>query len=180
MSTTQALATRRAAFAATALAATVVVHAATAGALELLPIAPALWGVLVCAALLCGSRDGAFRLRGAPRTFALLLAGQAALHLVLVKAPWALGVRPHHDVPLLTCPSLLGHLGVALVLAVALAKGERILVALTRAVAAIRRRLDGRRPRRPVPPARLEARVVAPLLPLHISGTPTRGPPRRR
>ncbi len=177
VSGTQALALRRAAFAAAALCATVTVHAATAGTLDLLPVAPAFWGFLVCAAMLCGSRGPVFRPRGALRAFGVLLAVQLALHLVLVKAPWALGVRPHHEFPLVTAPSLVGHVAVALLLALAIAKGERVLAALTRAAEAVRRVLRGRPPRRPVPPLRLVALVAAPVLPLRTTGTPSRGPP---
>lgn len=176
VSGTQALAVRRAAFAAAALAATVTVHAATAGTLDLLPVAPAMWGFLVCAAMLCGSR-GAFRARGALNAFGVLLAVQLTLHLVLVKAPWALGVRPHHALPLVTTQSLAGHVTVALLLALVLARGERVLAALTRAAEAVRRVLRPRRARRRVPLLPLAALVAAPVLPLRTTGTPSRGPP---
>jgi len=177
LSGAQALALRRAAFAVAALAATVAVHTATAGALDLLPVGPALWGFLVCAAMLCGGRGGAFHARGAPRAFGVLLLVQLILHLVLVRAPWALGVEPHHEYPLVTPASLAGHVAVALLLAVALARGERVLDALTRAAHAVRRILRDRPRRRAVPPLRLAAAVAAPALPLRTTGTPTRGPP---
>src|SRR5690349_2632543 len=112
MSGAQALALRRAAVAASALAATVTVHAATAGELRLLPVAPALWGFVVLAALLCGPRAGAFAARGPLRTLGLLLTVQAVVHVGLVEAPWVLGVRPHHELPLVTPRSLIGHVAV--------------------------------------------------------------------
>jgi hypothetical protein len=176
ISTTQALAARRAMLAGAALGATLAAHAVASGGLRLLAAAPLLWGWMLAAAALCGPRRAAWRPRGPVRLLALLIVWQAAMHLAMTAVPWAFGVSVHHQADLLTPAGLAAHLAAALLLALLLARAERLLAAALGAVAALRRLLAPPSPRRrPSLPAPVEARVAAP------AATPRalacRGPP---
>ena len=87
-------------------------------------------------------------------------------------APWAFGLAVHHGTPVLTPAALAAHLAAAAVLAVLLARAERLLAAALGVAGAIRRRLappaPTRRPTLPVaggPAARARSRRPRPRLP---------------
>lgn len=146
-----ALALRRAVAAAGALAATLWAHSLATGDVGVTPVAPAVWLGIVAAAVVLGGRHR-WRPRGVAGSAALMLALQTAAHLAFSWAPWAAGLSPHHDHGLALGPvTLATHAVAALVLALALARLERVLDAAMSVVTAVRRHLDARRPR---PPAR--------------------------
>jgi hypothetical protein len=168
MHAAQALAVRRGALAAAGLLAGVAAHAAAAGRLDLLPAAPALWGALVSVATLAGPRGG-WRPRGTAATVALLLAAQAATHVVATAAPWAVGLGGHgHAAPLLAPAGLAAHAVATVVLGVLLVRGGRILDAAVHALRvarrAVRRRGAGGARWTGVPPtaAGVRGRVAVP------------------
>ncbi|MGD9695105.1 MAG: hypothetical protein AB7V42_05535 [Thermoleophilia bacterium] len=131
-----ALALRRAAFAAAALAITLGGHAFTADGFAVRPAAPVLWALLLLVAALCGGHRR-FRARSFPATGAILIAAQALLHVAMTGAPWLFGIAPHHPPELLIdVRSAALHGAVALVLALMLHGLDR---ALATAVAVIRR-----------------------------------------
>lgn len=148
MSPEIARALRRAGIVGAALTATLIGHVLTAGDMGILPVAPVLWLGLVTTVILPGTLSrglSAFRAWEPLRIFAALVLAQAALHLVLHGAPWALGLRADHhaEAPLVSASVVGIHLGLALVLLVALCFGQRILVA---AMAVVRHLLGGTRP----------------------------------
>ena len=181
MSPVIASALRRAAIAGGALAATLIGHVLTLDGARILPIAPFLWLGVVALAILAGaSRRGvpAFHAWGPVRLLLTLVAGQGALHLLLHSAPWALGLAVHHThAPILTASAAVIHLGIALLLLVALCFGQRLLL---RALAVARALLS---PERPRPLARPTSEVprdvwVIPSQWRHRPRT-SRGPPVR-
>lgn len=98
-----------------------------------------LWAAVVLLAVLWGARrvPARFTAWSPGRLLAFLVAGQLAVHAVLAKAPWALGVAEHHTAPLLSPGTLAAHTAVALLIWVALCFGQRVLVvalALARAL----------------------------------------------
>jgi len=163
ISATQALAVRRAMLAGAALGATLAAHAVASGGLRLQATAPLAWGWLLAAAALCGPRRAGWRARGPLRLLALLIVLQAAMHLAMTAAPWAFGVSVHHRADLLTPQGVAAHLAAAILLALLLARAERLLAAALGAVGAIRRLLAPPAPRRrPSLPAPVTARIPAP------------------
>jgi hypothetical protein len=173
-----ALAVRRGAIAASALAATLTAHAAGTGGLHFVLAAPLWWASLVGLAVLLGRRAGGFRPRRPVATLGLLLLAQAALHLGVSTAPWAFGLEVHHATPLLTPAAVAAHVVAALALGALLARLDAILAGLSRAVRVLARLLRRSAPGRP-------PRVAAPLGALVTAGAgvpatpPARGPPIR-
>lgn len=173
----QALALRRLLLAASALTGTLVAHALCATGLTIAPAAPAIWGSIVCIAVLAGPRGGSrWREWSALGLLARLLAVELSLHLVLTVAPWALGVTPHHSSPLVTPTIVMAHGAVALLLGLALTGAQGLLSAAQRVVRAVRRAL------RVAPAAaapRLAADHLSQIAPTSLSHRPrgARGPP---
>jgi hypothetical protein len=172
MSPTAALALRRLAVAAGALAASLLAHCAALGDAALTPSAPVVWTGLLAVATLAGRRRGWH-----PRRFghSLLCTGaaQALVHMAMSGAPWAFGLAPHHDHGLgLGAAALAAHAAAALALAALLtwldAGFERAMALVRR----VRRWLGGR------VPAPRGARVPAPLHPSPRSRPPGRPPCR--
>lgn len=149
MSPMAASALRRAALATGALAVTLAGHALTSGGARVLPVAPVLWLCAVAVAVLpaAGHRGGyAFRALGPARLLAAQIGAQAATHLTLHAAPWALGIGVHHaGAPLVTPGAAALHLTLAVALTAALVHGERVLL---RALALARALLGVAEPRR--------------------------------
>jgi hypothetical protein len=149
MHVVHALAVRRVALTASGLAATLGAHALTAGDLRVSTTAPVLWATLLLAAAMCGGRR-ALRPRSYP-ALAVMLAGlQTMLHLVLVTAPWSLGLGPHHHaLPPIDARSAALHVAAALVLAVLLRRADLVLAAITAAAAVVARAVAATRSDRP-------------------------------
>lgn len=168
MSPDVARALRRAALASAALAATLAGHALTAGEARVLPVAPLMWLSAVALAILPGAtrrRAPGFRAWSAGALLAALLCAQAALHLLLHGAPWALGLAIDHSghAPLIT-PSAAGiHVVLALGSMLVLRAGQDLLLRALDVARAVVRALRPSRPRRslarpagdplPAPPA---------------------------
>ena len=70
-------------------------------------------------------------------TALLVLASQAAIHVGMVEAPWALGLRIHHQEALVSPSMAVAHAVAALVLVVAVCWLDRLLDALSRVVRAL-------------------------------------------
>lgn len=176
ISAPRAHAARRASIAAAGIASAIGVHVLTMGGLEMMPVAPAMWAMLIALAAVLGTRRRAFVARGVAVTAALVVASQFALHAGMVVAPWAFGLQPHHAEPFLTPSSAAAHLAAAVVLVAAVAWGERLLAAL---VAAARSVLaPSARPPRSGVVARLIPMVRGVLPRTVLPGTaPSRGPP---
>lgn len=172
-------AARRALVAVAVLVAALVAHAIAVGGFNVIPIAPALWAMLVGAAAVAGVRSGrAFRARGVPATLGVLLVGQAALHVGITYAPWAFGLDIHHERALVPgWAPLLAHVVAAVVLALLISRAEVLLAAALRIVRAI---TGPRRTRGRGGPAPVVAQPVLTLL-RPVRGLrrplPTRGPP---
>ncbi len=151
-----ALALRRVALVGTGLAATLVAHAAAVDGARVAPYGPVLWGMLLLGAAMCGGRRR-FRPRSHAATAALLAGLQTLLHAVLVVAPWALGLAPHHHaLPVIDARSVAVHVVVALLLALLLRRADLVLAAATRVVAVVARAL--------APPRARTTRRAAPRL----------------
>jgi hypothetical protein len=176
LSTARAHSARRALIAAAGVASAIVAHVAASGDLSLLPVAPALWAMLIALAAVIGTRRAPFAARGIGVTALLVVASQAAMHVGMVFAPWAFGLQAHHADPLLTPGSGIAHIAAAIVLIALVAWGERLLAAMSRLADA----LLAPAPRRRLP--RMAARIVTPFA-VHVPAcaltlaTPTRGPP---
>jgi hypothetical protein len=180
MSPVIASALRRAAIAGGALAATLIGHALTVGGVGVLPVAPLLWLGAIALAILPGASRPAgpgFRAWGPLRLLTILIAIQGTFHLVVLAAPWALGLSEHHhaDVPLLSPDSAAIHLAIAVLLLTALWFGQALLV---KAVAVARALLGPARRRSLGPPAGelLAEMRLAPSQWRHQPRT-SRGPP---
>ncbi len=146
-----ALALRRGVAAAGALGTTLGAHAMATGDLGLTPFAPAAWLAIVATAVLLGGRHR-WRARGVGGSVLLMSALQAVAHVGLSLAPWVAGLAPHHQHELALGPgAILAHAGAAVILALALARLERVLEAALHVVAAVRRRLARRAVRTPRP-----------------------------
>lgn len=177
MSLTQALALRRALMLGGIMAATLAAHVAATGDLHVMPIAPAIWGMLAALAALCGPRRAPWRARRLATSVALLLAGQAVAHAVLTWAPWALGLDPLHGAPAISAAALMTHGGAALGLGALIARAERLIAIALRIVAAVRERLRPPPPRRGAPPSHsLTFTALAPRWRAPRAGS-CRGPP---
>lgn len=176
LSTARAHALRRASIAAAGVVSAISAHVAAMGELSVLPVAPALWAIVIALAAVLGTRQAPFATRGLAATAALVVASQIMMHVGMVAAPWAFGLQSHHAEPLVTPGSALAHVAAAIVLIALVAWGERLLAALSRIAHALlapaaRRRLPA-----------LAARIIAPArvhVPVraHRRATPTRGPP---
>jgi hypothetical protein len=137
MSATRAHAARRALVASAGVASAIAAHAVTMGGLDLLPIAPALWAMLIGLAAVLGRRRRPFRARGIAATASLVVAVQVAMHAGMVVAPWAFGLSVHHAEPFITPASALAHVVAAVVLIALVAWGERLLAVLSAVARAI-------------------------------------------
>lgn len=178
-----ALALRRVALVAAGLASVLAAHAVAVGEMDLERSAPVMWGFLLLGAGMCGGRR-----RFLPRSYAsiatLLVSVQTLLHVVLVAAPWSLGLSPHHHpLALIDVRSLAVHAVAALLLAILLRRADLVLAvtsAATRVVArtlADRRRPSGHRHGERVRPHIAPVRR-APTRSAWTSRGPPRGSPR--
>ncbi len=177
MSAPRAHAARRASIAAAGVASAIAAHLVAMGDLALLPVAPALWAMIIALAAVIGTRRAPFARRGIGVTAALVVASQLAMHVGMVTAPWAFGIAAHHAEPLVTPGSAIAHVVAAVVLVALVAWGERLLaalVAVARAVVAPVRRLPGR----PGVVARVRPQRIwrLPRTPF-AHAAPSRGPP---
>ena len=112
------------------MASAIAAHVAASGELSLLPVAPALWAMLIALAAVIGTRRTPFAARGIGVTAALVVASQAVMHVGMVFAPWAFGLQAHHADPLITPASGMAHVAAAIALIALVAWGERLLAAL--------------------------------------------------
>ncbi len=172
-------AARRALIASAVMAAALGAHAVSVRGLSIIPIAPALWLMLIAGAALVGVRSRrVFRARGAVATLGLLLAWQAVVHLAITYAPWGFGLAIHHQGALAPgWSAVMAHLLVAVVLAAVIARAEVLMAAALRAArllggAARPARRRGTAPRLPIPvlPLSRPARGLR-------RAQPSRGPP---
>jgi hypothetical protein len=163
---------RRSAFAGVAFAATVGAHLSGTGERPTAGTAIAA-GLAVTVAGLCGPRRRAFRPRAALATLGLLAAAQAALHVILVVAPWLAGLTVHHAAARPPASALVAHAAVTIALGLLLARAERLVAAALRGAAALRRLILGAPRRRRtagsftrlwVPHARLAALWTLPVM----------------
>jgi hypothetical protein len=172
---THALAARRLALGAGALGASALAHRCAVGDVDATAATPVVWLGLLAVLTLLGGRVR-WRPRGVAATFAIGLAAQAAVHVAMSVAPWAFGLAPHHEPAIAVGPAaLLAHAAAAVVIAVLVARLERVLDRAVRAVRAVRRWLARRpRPLRPRPVA-----VPSAPAPRHRPGAVhvARGPP---
>lgn len=163
--------------AAAGLVSALVAHVVAFGEIDLLPIAPALWGMLIGIAAVLGTRAPGFVTRAWPVTVGLVVASQAAMHIGMVEAPWAFGLRIHHEESLVTPAMLVTHLVAAVVLVAAVCWFDRLLGVLSRVVSAVISAVPARPAAR-----RLVTRVALPAAPrVRVAGLrraiPSRGPP---
>ncbi|MBL6633670.1 MAG: hypothetical protein ISP32_04650 [Thermoleophilia bacterium] len=177
ISAPRAHAVRRASIAAAGIASAIAAHMVAMGDLALLPVAPALWAMLIALAAVIGTRRAPFVARGMGATALLVVLSQMAMHVGMVTAPWAFGIAAHHAEPLLTPGSAVAHVVAAIVLVALVAWGERALAVLS----AVARAVLSPAPRRP-----RRSGVVACVRPSCASraprarflrATPSRGPP---
>lgn len=176
MHVAHALALRRLAVAAAALAASLVAHVAATGELHLTPAAPVLWATLLLTAVMCGRRRR-FLPRSIGRTALVLALMQAGVHIVMTDAPWALGLAAHDaGAPILDVRSLAVHAAAAVVLVVLLGGLDRCLAA---AVAVVRLLIGDPPPARAFGGAgeRVVQLVRAPRPRIGAGAMPARGPP---
>jgi hypothetical protein len=170
-----ALAARRVALGAGALAASAAAHRFAVGDMDATPAAPVVWLGLLAMVTMLGGRV-AWRPRGFAGTLAIQIAAQAGVHVAMSLAPWAFGLAPHHEPALGAAPAaLLAHAAAAVVIALLVARLEAVLDRALRAVRAVRRWL-ARRPR-PLRPGAVRVRAaLAPRgRPVLVHGA--RGPP---
>jgi hypothetical protein len=177
ISAARAHAARRALIAAAGVTSAIAAHVVSMGELEMLPVAPALWAMIIAVAAIAGTRRRTFVPRGIAVTAVLVVAVQLAMHAGMVFAPWAFGLAAHHAEPFLTPGSAIAHVVAAVVLITLVAWGERLLAALSavaRAVLAPARR----HPRRPGVLTRIHpSRASRPPRAAFARATPSRGPP---
>jgi hypothetical protein len=178
MSPTTALALRRLAVAAGALAASLLAHCAALGDVAITPSAPVVWTGLLAGVTLVGRRRGWRRLGFGPN---LLWMGsaQAVVHVAMSGAPWAFGLAPHHEPGLgLGMSVLVAHAGAALILAALLTWLEAGLGRATALVRRVRRWLAGRA----LAPAASRLAAFADRAPRSrpLGRVPCRGPPALR
>lgn len=181
MTHARALAARRAAIASAALGSAVAAHVVSMGGWDVLPVAPALWAMAVATAALVGARNRAFRPRGIAVTTLLVLVMQMVCHAAMTAAPWAFGLRVHHEMPIVTPSAALAHVAAGLVLVACVVWLERVLAAATRVVRAVVALVRGARARSriAVPPPRTGTacgRVRVPTAAFLVVA-PSRGPP---
>ena len=175
ISATRALAVRRLAIGAGALAASVVAHRCAVGDLDMTAATPVVWLGLLSMLTLVGGRFR-WRPRGLTVTLAIMVAAQAAVHVAMSAAPWAFGLVPHHEPAIAAGPAALAaHVVAAVVLAVLVARLETLLDRALGAVRAVRRWLSARP--RPIPAGRILAPAHA--APRHRArgAASCRGPP---
>jgi hypothetical protein len=172
----RALALRRMLVASAALGATLLAHAVASGGLHVVSAAPALWGCLILVAGVAGPRRRAWRERGVVGGLLILLPAQLLIHLAMGVAPWMFGLYVHGSPALLTPAAAAAHVGLAVVLAVLLARAERLLSAMQAFSRAVRAAIVPRlgRPPRPAPARPRRARLAGQRFP-RPSGA--RGPP---
>lgn len=177
ISAPRAHAARRASIAAAGIASAIAVHIVSMGGLEVLPVAPALWAMLIVLAAVVGTRRAPFAARGIATTTSLVVLSQVAMHIGMVAAPWAFGLAAHHAEPLVTPGSAVAHVAAAVVLVALVARGERalaMLASVTRAILAP----APRRPRRSGVDACLRpSRASRAPRAAFVRATPSRGPP---
>jgi hypothetical protein len=140
-----ALSLRRVALMSAGLFATLVAHVVAVGDIAVAAYAPVTWVMLLLGAALCGSR-GAFVPRGFLHTAILLTLVQLSLHAGSSRGPWAFGLVPHHEMPLIDVRAVAVHSAAALALALLLRGIDHILataVALVRLLRCTARRRVG-------------------------------------
>ncbi len=172
-----ALAARRLLMMVCALGATLGAHAAAAGGLGLLPMAPLVWGSLASLAILVPRpAHPAWRELSPWGILARLAALQISLHCAMTAAPWAFGLAVHHRTALVTPLALIAHAVATILLATLLARAERLLSLAQAMARAVRRALARTTTKAPPHPARAHAAERA-LRGRRRRAHPARGPP---
>ena len=121
------------------LAATLSAHLVAQDDVGIARGAPLTWALMLVVAGLPWSRRRSWSRRGPARLFAQLAIGQVLLHLAMGVAPWAFGLTVHHADSALSMTALAIHGLAALLLAVLLARAERLVETAIRVVQAVRR-----------------------------------------
>ncbi len=147
------------------------------GGLDVLPIAPALWVMIVGLAAVLGTRSARFAPRTWATTLGLVLLSQLVMHVGMAEAPWVFGLRVHHQAALVSPSMLVAHLVATAVLVVVVWRLDRLLGALSRVVRVLTAPLPVR-PRGACVVARVAVPVDpwVPLVGIHRA-VPMRGPP---
>lgn len=175
-----AIVIRRSAILTGAITATVGVHVVSAGHVAVLPAAPLGWLSIVAALmpLMTIAAPRAVTARPPLVLLGIMLIAQAVAHLAMSAAPWAFGLVEYHDPAPATPVALLAHLAAAVLLALLLAKGERILAAAVAVAQALILKISPARRRRPRPAFRVPFNPL--VLVTQAAGRPrsSRGPPR--
>lgn len=143
MTDTRAFAYRRAGLVGAALLATATAHGLTLADWHVSRGAPVAWAGWISAAVLVGRRGRPWRERSLARTVILLLTLQFAAHACLTFAPWMLGLAGHSEVAAIGFVAIAAHCAAALVLALVIRRGERVLTRAINVVETIARRLRG-------------------------------------
>lgn len=176
ISAARAHAARRALIVAAGVVSAIVAHVVSMGGLSMLPVAPAMWAMIIALAAFVGTRRRPFAARGVAATALLVVAAQALMHVGMVAAPWAFGLSVHHAEPFITPASLVAHVVAAVVLVALVAWGERLLAALSAVARALLGTVTRRRAAAPV--ARLLPTCTAPCTARGLRrAIPSRGPP---
>lgn len=178
ISAPRAHAARRASIAAAGISSAIAAHVVSMGGMDILPVAPALWAMLIAVVAVLGTRRAPFVARGLGVTAVLVVASQVAMHVAMVAAPWAFGLAAHHAEPLLTPASAVAHVVAAVVLIALVAWGERLLAALSAVARAVLGAVAARPARRPGTVARLHpVRLSRVARRAFVRALPSRGPP---
>ncbi len=182
LSHARALAARRAAIATAALGSAIVAHVVSMGSWDVLPIAPAVWAMAIAAVALIGARRSVFRKRNIAVTALLVLAGQFTCHLGMTAAPWAFGLRLHHEMPMITPGAAVAHVVAGVALTAVVLWLECILLGATRALRAVIALVVGTtavrpRPRRSAPRRAVRPSRARPPRTVFLRVSPSRGPP---
>jgi hypothetical protein len=134
-----ALALRRVVLVACALAATLVAHALAVGGIDVAPIAPFAWLMLLLMVTMAGPRR-AWRPRHPLATLGIAAALQALMHLAMAGAPWAFGIGAHHAAHATAGPGqIVPHAVAALLTALVVWRLERWLSRAAQVMARLRR-----------------------------------------
>lgn len=176
VSAPRAHAARRASIAAAGVASATVAHVVSTGGIDILPIAPALWAMIVGLAAFLGTRRGPFRARGMVVTAVLVILSQFVMHAGMAMAPWAFGLQVHHAGAFITPASAMTHVVASVALVALVVWLERALALLAAVVRALTGRASARR--RPG----MVTRLLSPVVPSWPTGglrraIPSRGPP---
>jgi hypothetical protein len=131
---------------------------------------------MILATGVAGPRRRGWRERGVVGGLLILLPAQVLIHLAMGVAPWMFGLYVHGSPALITPAAAAAHVGLAVVLAVLLARAEGLLSAMQELGRAVRAAIVPRlgRPVRPTPARPRGARAPRQRVPRAFGA---RGPP---